>query len=350
MPHLLESTKNYLRSSTKIGRRMSTSRDDSSVSEASLTDLSPVSPVSITTETVKQHRPSPQNRLSSIFTLEGRNRSSSEDRATVNVLSRKVGPEAQDQQHDNKKKRRNSGSQKSILSIRSQRQPSPQSENRASVYSSTTHVSTARSRKSYYDVNPTDYPTTDQYQSHVWHRTILEESIMHSLKLGYGERRSGSENRSRSDSRSRSDPRALKRINTSHSGMSAGAPDSETVVDRGMPSPAAHPNSPYQMHANSSSTANITHSYAIFTLELPEHQVTQVISSSAVPNLFQINKGGLDNGQSKVRRESNASRFLHTGPTPSPRVLTGKTIAEQAAASKENTDPLHMYHPVVAAV
>src|SRR5690348_7331240 len=133
MPQLLESTRNYLRSSTKIGRRLSSYRDDSrSASEASFQDMNTtISTNPSSAESLKlkqpqqqqQHRPTTQNRLSSLFSLEGRNRNSisSEDRAataTPTILANvtpittgaKVGPD-----HDitPQKKRRSFHSRKS---------------------------------------------------------------------------------------------------------------------------------------------------------------------------------------------------------------------------------------------
>ncbi|KAI1319076.1 hypothetical protein EDD11_004965 [Mortierella claussenii] len=382
MPQLLESTRNYLKSSTKLGRRLSSYRDDSSASEASLHD-SVTSPTAV--DTLKQHRPSTQNRLSALFTLEGRNRNSvsSEDRALVNhALFRKIGPEvlpSQDQQQqqtdiNSKKKRRNSGSQKSAHSKASSQYIDKDGlpRGRSSTMSVSRTVRSTASGTSTYDTRPDDYASMDQYQSHLWRRTILEESIMHSLNLGYGEQRRDT-NRTSSDRRSRS----LKRSTTGRSRMSReqqaallaatlakelpSAPiGSETVIDRSMaPSDSGVFNiqkennsvvnnkSPYQMLLNPS-TSNITHSFASFTLELPEHQVTHVMSSSAVPNLFKLKMGGVE-GRSRTRRDSNASRILHTGPSPSPRVLTGRPAAEQAE-TKENMDPHHLLQPMVAAV
>ncbi|KAG0316681.1 hypothetical protein BGZ99_006747 [Dissophora globulifera] len=366
MPQLLESTRNYLKSSTKLGRRLSTYRDDSSASEASLSDaLAAPSERAVPIETLKpqqQHRPSTQKRLSSLFALEGRNRNSIsyEDRAAVNVLSRKIGPDANDatQQPDQKKKRRHSSGRKSSQSqhVSSSSAPAALStaDRRASSYtdrdqvprgqSPTLSVANTMRSASSYDTRPDDYPTLDQYHSHVWRRTLLEESIMHSLMLGYGE----------TSSRRRSLSRTLNRSPTPADSENT----SPVIVNRSIPSApvkrvlqpqqhqhqqqhgTVHKNSPYQALLNPSTT-NITHSFASFTLELPEHQVTHVMSSSVVPNLFSIKMAN-----------ANASRMLNTTSSgPTPRVLTGTAntvVSDEQAEFKENMLPLHPLQAVVA--
>ncbi|KAF9981360.1 hypothetical protein BGZ65_004037 [Modicella reniformis] len=316
MPALLESTRNYLKSSTKIGRRLSNNRE-SNASEGSLHDI-PTNLETLKQQPQQQHqrRYSSQSRLSSLFNFEGRNRSSvsSEDRAAVNgALTRKSEAETPDQppQQDNKKKRRSGSSQKSTQSLpatavsHSSLQMDDALRARSPTLSAsskkTTQGSTATSM---YDV-----------QAHVWHRNLLEESIMHSLKLGYAEPSSTS--------------RSAKRAATDRSRKAA-------AVDR--------VNSPYQMV--NSSTTNITHSFTSFTLELPEDQVAQVLSSSAVPHLFKIKNS---DSRLRGRRDSNASHVLHTGPSPSPRVLTGKTVTRHLEF-KENMNPRHTPQVVVAAV
>ncbi|KAG0355100.1 hypothetical protein BGZ54_001294 [Gamsiella multidivaricata] len=341
MPQLLESTRNYLKSSTKLGRRMSSYRSDSSASEGSLHDIAP-SNVENHKQQISQHRPSSHSRLSTLFTLEGRNRNSisSEDRAAVSVLSHKIGSEGQDQHQQDKKskKRRNSSSRQST---QSQPESSP-SEEVPRARSPTMSVAyTMRSAASSYDVRPDDYPSLDQYQAHVWRRNLLEESIMHSLNLGFGSHAQNGDG-SRTVKRS-----ATSRARKSRAGADVAPADVRvSVIDRSMTAPSGrilkpqhdnqgpilNKNSPYQML--NPSTTNITHSYASFTLELPEHQVKHVMSSSVTPNLF------------KIKTRLSESRSRHTGPSPSPRVLTGKPAVE----AKENMAPHHALQEVAAAV
>ncbi|CAO3564645.1 unnamed protein product [Mortierella alpina] len=404
MPQLLESTRNYLRSSTKIGRRLSSYRDDSSASEASLHDLAPANLENIKPQ--QHRRPSAQKRLSALFTLEGRNRNSvsMEDRPAVNVLSSKaVSEETEHLEHplerrsedagNNRKKRKSNSSRKSTLSQHSLPTPSPQqrssrlygpenppapTENgepvprdRSSTFSvaRTTRTATSSSAASSYDARPCDYPSMKHYQAHLWRRTLLEESIMHSLKLGYATPspsssprsstatdRSGSRSRSKSGSTADRNSRLSKdlpaRPTTSDSATSL-----EIIVDRSMPMPSSKShqrslkeekrisNSPYQLLLNPSTT-NITQSYASFTLELTEHQASHVMSSSAVPNLFQI-KAQVP----RARKLSNPARMMNAGHSgPSPRVLTGKAIAGQEEDVKENMDPRHAPQAIAAAV
>ncbi|KAF9141371.1 hypothetical protein BGX30_004960 [Mortierella sp. GBA39] len=373
MPQLLESTRNYLRSSTKLGRRLSSYRDDSrSASEASLQDMNtPTSTTPSSAESLKlklpqqQHRPTTQNRLSSLFSLEGRNRNSisSEDRAatvaaaTPTILANatpvttgaKVGPD-----HDitPPKKRRSFHSRKSSqhqqekhhrLSRPDLYEDVPRGRSPTLSMSHTDH--TAGSGSSSYDARPSDYPTMKQYQAHVWRRNLLEESIMHSLRLEYGEsgtRHPQSSSRHRSSSRSLKGGRSRKMSREQHSAvlvaaMSKDLPPCPTgdgttpvtvVLSRSGPVPtmdgkksAKNGNSPYQMLLNPSTT-NVTHSFASFTLELDEHQVSHVMNSSAIPGLFTIKVGP---SRQRGRTNSTARMMATTGHGPSTRVLTGKT-------------------------
>lgn len=376
MPQLLESTRNYLRSSTKIGRRLSSYRDDSrSASEASLQDLNTTtSTTPSSAESLKlkqpqqqqQHRPTTQNRLSSLFSLEGRNRNSisSEDRAatatpttlanaTSVTTGAKVGPD-----HDitPQKKRRSFHSRKSSqhqqekhhrLSRPDLYEDVPRGRSPTLSVSHTDH--TAGSGSSSYDSRPSDYPTLKQYQAHVWRRTLLEESIMHSLRLGYGEsgtRRPRSSSLHRSHSRSlkgsANGSRSRKMSREQHSAMLVAAMSKDlppcptgdgttpvtVVLSRSGPVPsmdgkksAKNGNSPYQMLLNPSTT-NVTHSFASFTLELDEHQVSHVMNSSAIPGLFTIKVGP---SRQRGRTNSTARMMATTGHGPSTRVLTGKT-------------------------
>ncbi|KAF9109349.1 hypothetical protein BGX27_007734 [Mortierella sp. AM989] len=337
MPQLLESTRNYLKVSTKIGRRLSSYRDDSSASETSLHV-----PSSTENTKQKQYRPSPQNRLSSLFTLEGRHRNSvSSDRTTITILSSKIEPETNDQlQNDTvNRKRRSSSSRKSTQSTQSQYLSPPDlrisqymdleqvPRGRSPTMSVAPTIRTVASATSSYDSRPSDYPSVAEYNSHVWRRTLLEESIMQSLQLGYG-------------APSQRRPRSLKRGATGRSRKSTETTPSnaravhKTVIDRSLPATnrvlapqqerTVHKNSPYQMLHNPS-TSNITHSFASFTLELPEHQVTHVITSSVMPNLF----------------------TLKTVNANAPRILTENAVSEETE-SKENVDPCQQHLAVAA--
>ncbi|KAF9413084.1 hypothetical protein BGZ76_005091 [Entomortierella beljakovae] len=310
MPQLLESTRNYLKSSTKIGRRLSSYRDDLSGSETSLH-----APSSVEIKQ-KQHKHSPQHRLSSLFAFEGRIRNSisSEDRVTISVTPAKESEPQEDQlQNDKKKKRRNSSSSKKSTASASSsdlahsvpRGPSP------CISISPTVRTVSSSVTSYYDSRPSDYPNAGEYNSHVWRRTLLEESIMHSLNLGYGQP---------------SPQRSLKRSATGRSREAKAPKSTLTVIDRNISTASRilspqqekpiNKNSPYQQLHNPSSS-NITHSFASFTLELPEHQVTHVMSASAVPNLFTLKMS-----------QADTSKILDSG------------LASEEEESKENVDPM----------
>ncbi|KAF9935273.1 hypothetical protein FBU30_004848 [Linnemannia zychae] len=385
MTHLLESTRNYLKSSTKIGRRLSSYRDDSrSASEASLHDLSTsTSTAPSSAESLKQqHRPTTHNRLSSLFSLEGRTRNSisSEDRAAANatptlgaattsptgtILSSKIGPE---QTNDITQKKR-----RSFHSRKSSQQPQ-EKHHRSSRFDMFTDGEVPRGRSptlsvsptdysvtsgsSSYDARPSDYPSLKHYQAHVWRRNLLEESIMYSLKLGYGEARP---RRPRSSSRPRSRSRSIKGSGRSrrlsrdqHSAMMLAmskdlppCPTGDgtvpvTLILTSAPSVSGKDikksgknkvnNSPYQMLLNPSTT-NITHSFASFTLELDEHQAPRVMASSAVPNLFSIKVGSSTTRQRG--RANSTARMMVGGHGPTTRVLTGKNNL----IDQENKDP-----------
>ncbi|KAF9155973.1 hypothetical protein BG015_007880 [Linnemannia schmuckeri] len=380
MPQLLESTRNYLRSSTKIGRRLSSYRDDSrSASEASLQDMNTTtSTTPSSAESLKlkqpqqqQHRPTTQNRLSSLFSLEGRNRNSisSEDRAatataTSTALANATpltGGAKVGRDHDitPQKKRRSFHSRKSSQHQQEKhhRFSSPDlytdgkdvPRGRSPTLSVSHTDYTAGSGSSSYDARPSDYPTLKQYQAHVWRRNLLEESIMHSLRLGYGEtgtHRPHSSSRHRSRSRSlkgsTNGGRSRKMSREQHSAMLVAAMSKDlppcptgdgttpvtVVLSRSGPVPskdgkksAKNGNSPYQMLLNPSTT-NVTHSFASFTLELDEHQVSHVMNSSAIPGLFTIKVGP---SRQRGRANSTARMMATTGHGPSTRVLTGKT-------------------------
>ncbi|KAF9963995.1 hypothetical protein BGZ70_007064, partial [Mortierella alpina] len=355
MPQLLESTRNYLKTSTRLGRRMSQYKDEASGSETSLhlpvgTDSAhsgdhTASGIADT----PSHRHTAQRRLSSLFGFEDKNKNAApEDRS--GTVSRRVFPEPQDSpitHRDRLIRRSSKGSERTHRSGKSKasRQSTwsregsghtlSKSHDHGSVHmeqevprgrsptlSLSNTVSTAAST---YDTRPSDYASIKQYQAHVWRRNLLEESIMHSLKLGYAERRRSS-SRHRSLASKNDSPRARKAREQALLAAAMGrdlttCPESEAttfdrntepqvnIIDRSLgnitamqarhqhlqqpqPSHQQQPpqfrretNSPYQMDYNAS-MANITHSFASFTLELPEHQVEHVMNSSMVPDLF----------------------------------------------------------------
>ncbi|KAG0077133.1 hypothetical protein BGZ93_009774 [Podila epicladia] len=363
MPQLLESTRNYLRSSTKIGRRLS-HRDQSSGSETSLhpsigTQTSPSS-----SGVEAPPRSSTQSRLSALFTFDNLSKrntvTSSESHSGVLY---KVGPEGQERSSEDKKRKKASrrstsrqsdnpnlgkkskGTDLPLLVIQAEQQQQkphkhPKHEEVPRGRSPTLSMShTLHTVASSYDTSPSDYSSMTQYEAHIWRRNLLEESIMHSLRLGRGEPRSSSRHRSRSQSVKRGTTRARKSHDTS--GIYKDLPP--CPIDDGVQikSRALQPvlNSPYQMmYLNpSTSTTNITHSFASFTLELDEHQVPHIMASSVIPNLFRI-KGP---SSSRGRKESNTRSA--GGHGPSPRVLNGKVPHMDKdkifEVSKENQDP-----------
>ncbi|KAG0362891.1 hypothetical protein BC939DRAFT_491680 [Gamsiella multidivaricata] len=391
MVQLLESTRNYLKTSTRLGRRMSHYRDETSGSETSLPSnpndtcsfdngLSNDRPQEVTSR-----RHSTRKRLSGLFTLEGRNKNPQpeERQSSNNGLLRKIGSEAQGKEDSlAENRRRDSKSSERTHRSSKSRQSGSRSVNgsryqdrdyvsehmehevprgRSPTLSMSNTVSTTTS--SSYDVRPTDYPNIRQYHAHVWRRNLLEESIMHSLKLGYAERQR-STSRSHAHPSKKDSPRARRAREQAILAAATGrdlasasllesddatlrkAPQ-ENIIDRSLkiinsghhtqPTPSSPQqqqqqqqqqfrysmNSPYQLDYNAS-MANITHSFTSFTLELPEHQVSHVMASSAVPELFKI-RGTVPGGfahRPRSRRNSRAS--LVGGVTPSPRVLTGK--------------------------
>ncbi|KAG0338623.1 hypothetical protein BG000_003669 [Podila horticola] len=374
MPQLLESTRNYLRSSTKIGRRLS-HRDQSSGSETSLhpsiTSTQPSSPTSSGMEAPP--RSSTQSRLSALFTFDNLSKkntvTSSENLS--GVLS-KLGPEGQERSSEDKKRKKASrrstsrqsdnptlgkkskGTDLPLLVIQAEQQQKqkphkqPKHEEVPRGRSPTLSMShTLHTVASSYDTRPSDYSSMTQYEAHVWRRNLLEESIMHSLRLGRGEPQSPSRHRSRSRSVKRGTTRARKSRDTS--GIYKDLPpcptdDSVQIKSRAL---LPLPNSPYQMmYLNpSTSTTNITHSFASFTLELDEHQVPHIMASSVIPNLFRIkvpsaspSSKGLE---PRGRKDSNALSAVGHGP--SPRVLNGKAPHmdkdKTREVSKENQDP-----------
>ncbi|KAF9580302.1 hypothetical protein BGW38_003109 [Lunasporangiospora selenospora] len=422
MPQLLESTRNYLRSSTKIGRRLSSYRDESSASEASLASLpqTPSKDILVLPEDapLQKHR-----RLSTLFSLEGRKRPSvSSDDQPQRLASLKqsrrmessLSRDQDDLHHDTKKSKKHKKSSSISTSNSLPVPPSPSlhyDNNRSTAsmdYSNapmpveqlvqgeeeddqvvpprgcspTLTINTLTSATSY-TTRPSDYPSMKQYQQHVWRRTLLEESIMLSLGLGYAERPSTSSSHRRSSSRSlkrESHAATMAALEADHGeGVDATVPQGVeevvTVLDRGLAPPAmphqgkpkrttksatlSHPRSPYQMMANAStSTTNITHSFTSFTLELPEHQAHHIISASRVPNLFTVKAMSMRIVSGRSRKDSTASSRLMPpsghNMSPSPRVLGNQPMSKTYSLdkpmpalpavvvteeSKENVDP-----------
>jgi hypothetical protein len=87
--------------------------------------------------------------------------------------------------------------------------------------------------------------------------------------------------------------------------------------------PYKEKNSPYQMDYNAS-MANITQSFTSFTIEVPEHHVSRIITSSAIPDLFKIKTTMSGVQEHRPRSRRNSKRIsIGGGIAPSPRVLTG---------------------------
>ncbi|KAF9907326.1 hypothetical protein EC991_011148 [Linnemannia zychae] len=442
MTQILESTKNYLKTSTRLGRRMSNYKLEAASSQSSLNEKTIHSNNSKTT----MHK-----RLSGLFGADNtspRTKTSfSEDQVLVPgsaIHQTKTSPNTQDtivpdgnyyktsDADDADHRRRNSKSSetthrsrrsdKSHYSShdsgaannngRSSRQLSNHHKGRDNTSAHMEHevprgrsptlsmsntVSTAAS----YSTRPTNtsshrqsysqsQPQGQQNQSHVWRRNLLEESIMYSLKLGYAERRRSSSRHRSSRSTKTDSPRARKAreqallaaatgrdIMPSSSSLNP-VPESgrhafdvetlhehEEILDRSFvaPPPSAHTgtghhqkqlyqqqqpqkatfrrekNSPYQMEYNASMT-NITQSFASFTIELPEHHVSHIITSSAIPDLFKIKTtmSGVQEHRPRSRRNSR-TLSIGGGIAPSPRVLTGS--GTPGAGVRSTTLPQH---------
>ncbi|KAF9580291.1 hypothetical protein BGW38_003125, partial [Lunasporangiospora selenospora] len=274
------------------------------------------------------------------------------------------------------------------------------------------------SAASCYSACPNDYANIKQYQTHVWRRNLLEESIMHSLRLGYADRARASVPSPLANTvigtpvaaaatagelagEGSSSPRQHARRSILGSSFlssskarkvreqamyaaamgaeqgrgrqtmdilnpgprsTASSPERENIVDRAMsripdmssmPSSNRHSlqppppqpqtrqpakNSPYQMSGVNDSVSNITHSFLSLTLELPEHHATNVLASSAAPNLFMVmeetfvstDQDGRQNSSHR-RKSIRESRNLTTeNGTGSPHVLGGAMSAEAA--------------------
>ncbi|KAF9403506.1 hypothetical protein BGX21_003322 [Mortierella sp. AD011] len=311
MTQILESTRNYLKSSTKLGRRVSGSPDVTSGSETSLHDNNfPIS---------KDGSPHQKKHLSSgTNTPEGRKSPTPNERpityddATLSFHQRAL---------------KNSKSFRSTKSRgASEHMEEEVPRGRSPTLSMSNTFSTAASS---YDMRPSDYPNIRQYQTHIWRRNLLEESIMHSLRLGYGDRsRPPSRHQSRS---SRIDSTRSRK--TREMGVLAATASQENIIDRSLKNLENRPkqqqpqqfrrekNGPYQLDYNMSMT-NITQSFASFTLELPHHQASHVMASSVIPDLFRIK--AIIPGVYRPRSRRNSRSSVNSGITPSPRVLNGK--------------------------
>ncbi|KAF9124151.1 hypothetical protein BG015_005156 [Linnemannia schmuckeri] len=418
MTQLLESTRNYLKTSTRLGRRMSNYKLEAASSQSSLNEKI----IGTANNSNNSHK-----RLSGLFNTDGRTKknSFSEDQVPTGTGSAihqtktnlntqdTIVPDEYDRinaDHRRRNSRSSEGtrqsrrSDKSHLSSQDGTLNSSSSNNRSSRHhyrnrdhasahmehevprgrSPTLSMSNTVSTATSYNTRPSTTITTNtdptshrQGQSHVWRRNLLEESIMYSLKLGYAERRRSS-SRHRSSRSSKSDsPRARKAREQALLAAATGrdilnrVPESagrhafdvetlhEEILDRSFAPPplSAHTgtgqhqqhhhhqkqqqqqqqlqkasfrkekNSPYQMEYNASMT-NITQSFASFTLELPEHQVSHIITSSAIPDLFKIKTtmSGVQEQRPMSRRNSR-TLSIGGGISPSPRVLTGGTTA-----------------------
>ncbi|KAF9387507.1 hypothetical protein CPB97_002472 [Podila verticillata] len=367
MTQLLESTRNYLRSSTKIGRRLS-HRDQSSGSETSLhpsiTSTQPSPPSSTGGREANPRRSSTYTRLSALFSLDNLSKKDTVTSSNHSGVLSKVTLEVERSSEDKKRKKasrrstsrlsdnptlgkKSKGTDLPLLVIQAEQQ-----QNKQKPYKQPKHEEVPRGRSptlsmshtlhtvaSSYDTHPSDYSSMTQYEAHVWRRNLLEESIMHSLRLGWGESPSSRRSRSRSVKRG---TRSRKSRDASgiYKGPCPANEDGVQIRNRALLSP----NSPYMMQLNpSTSTTNITHSFASFTLELDEHQVPHIMASSVIPNLFMI-KGPSplsSKGEPRGRKDSNA-RSIVGRHAPSPRVLNGKlphTDKDRREISKENQDP-----------
>ncbi|KAG0291047.1 hypothetical protein BGZ96_005547 [Linnemannia gamsii] len=437
MTQLLDSTRNYLKTSTRLGRRMSNYKleaasSQSSVNEKTLTQkhFSNNTTIGTANNSLSSHK-----RLSGLFNTDGctkKNNSFSEDQLPPTgpgsaIHQTKTSPNTQDTIvpddnsiiNDADHRRRNSKSsegtrrsRKSDKSHQSSYDGTLNSNNnrnsrhhhhrdrdhtsahmehevprgRSPTLSTSNTVSTAASYNTRPStaINTTDpaSPRLGQGQSHVWRRNLLEESIMYSLKLGYAERRRSS-SRHRSSRSSKSDsPRTRKAreqallaaatgrdiLNPVPEPVGRHAFDVETlheeILDRSFtPTPLSghtgtrqhhqkqqqqqpqqkatfrrEKNSPYQMEYNASMT-NITHTFATFTLELPEHQVSNIITCSAIPDLFKIKTtmSGVQEQRPSRSRRNSRTLSIGGGISPSPRVLNGGTTT----AGRSATAPQH---------
>ncbi|KAG0009395.1 hypothetical protein BGZ81_003414, partial [Podila clonocystis] len=318
MAQLLQSTRNYLKTSTRLGRRMS-QYDDEELNHNSNKNGGDA-PLRKSTDSTTSTRST--SRLSGLFRLDRkptiqdqpqpRPHGEMKHDASVDAYIPRRNSKSSGRTHRSHRHRSQEGSAHMENEVPRGRSP---------ALSVSNSVSTAASS---YDTRPSDYPSMRQYQSHVWRRNLLEESIMHSLRLGYAERnRSSSRHRSRSKLNSASRkareqamlnaamgqelpplPVGALNLQTLQEDVHGKIEPITTIVSRQMPtpiptgyitpqpqtppmSPKSTPkkSSPYQGHENAS-MANITHSFASFSFELPETQVSHIMASSAVPDMF----------------------------------------------------------------
>ncbi|KAF9360430.1 hypothetical protein BGX26_009417 [Mortierella sp. AD094] len=354
MTQLLESTRNYFKSSTRLGRRMSGSPDETSGSETSLHSGTHGNNFPISKDG-SSHRSSPKKRLSGVFTPEGRKSPTPNERP----ITYDDATLSYQQHRDTKNDERALKNSKSLRSTKSRGKDASNNldrdcasehmeeevpRGRSPTLSMSNTFSTAASS---YDMRPTDYPNIRQYQAHVWRRNLLEESIMHSLRLGYGDRRRpSSRHQPRSSRKDSLRSRKTREMAILTVAMGKDLPPfptldaevdttatQENIIDRSLKIIENRPeqqqpqqfrrekNSPYQLDYNTSMT-NITQSFASFTLELPDHQATHVMALSAIPDLFKIK--AIIPGVYRPRSRRNSRSSVNSGITPSPRVLTGK--------------------------
>ncbi|KAF9951487.1 hypothetical protein BGZ65_005916 [Modicella reniformis] len=385
MAQLLESTRNFLKTSTRIGRRLSQYKEETSGSQPSLhinhnDTISPSNVIILAdnkTQDTATHRPAYKKRISGLFTLDSRNKTLlSEERQVANMVSRKISPDSQETSvlpeergRDTKSSERTQRSRKNRKDTNESANSSPYQDQdhssehmennvprgRSPALSLSNSISTAASS---YDTRPSDYPSIRHYQAHVWRRNLLEESIMHSLKIGYAERHKPSRQHARPSKKDTPRARLAREqailaaatgkelLPSPLSGLDSEKQESqENIIDRSLkiinsdhhtpvpsrPSRQQQPhlrhrkNSPYQLDHNAS-MSNITHSVASFTFELPEQHASHVMRSSVVPDLFMV-KADIPPGAAPSHRTGNRrdSRASHVGGVaPSPRVLTGR--------------------------
>ncbi|KAF9207905.1 hypothetical protein BGZ49_010259 [Haplosporangium sp. Z 27] len=334
MTQLLESTRNYLKSSTKLGRRMN-SRDETSGSETSLPS-----------STHSNNLP-PKTILSSIFEPEtARSKSPIPEDNSLTYDTALLPNQEKDYKNDieptlkySKTLPRTKSRGKNVIHNQDRDNASEHMEEvprgRSPTLSMSNTISTAASS---YEIRPTDYPNMQQYQAHVWRRTLLEESIMHSLRLGYSDCRRPSRHQSYSSRKGSRNHKArdiaILTAAMGKEGEASSATQQENIIDRSLKiiekknrahnkaQPPPPKNSPYPVIYNYSMT-NITESFASFTLELPDHHANHIMASSAIPNLFKIKKTIPATFPYRSRSRQNSRASLHS-ITPSTRVLNGK--------------------------
>ncbi|KAF9112231.1 hypothetical protein BGX27_003740 [Mortierella sp. AM989] len=356
MTQILESTRNYLKSSTKLGRRMSGSRDEISGSETSLH--------SSAHENIPKDgnsRSSTKERFSGDFVRETRSKSPTFKDAPSprtgpshhgDIKSGDVTLKRNKSLHSTKSRGRNDTINLDHDCV-SEHMENEVPRGLSPTLSMSNTFSTAASS---YDMRPTDYPNIRQYQAHVWRRNLLEESIMHSLRLGYSDRHRPPSRHHSQSSRIESPRRRKSRGKAIITATGKDLPpfpalddktaSHENIIDRSLKIIDSNSrsqtmawaeqqpqqfrrenNSPYQLDYNTSMT-NITQSFASFTLELPEHQASHIMRSSVIPDLFRIKAiiPGAWSYQSRSRRNSRASsiKSFNSGIAPSSRVLTGR--------------------------